>query len=332
MHATVDSMAALLNEILDISRLDAGTVAPRTASFAMQSVLDRLRAAYMLPATRKGLLLRVRACDAIVETDPVLLYRVLANLTENALRYTREGGVLIGCRSRGDGLWVEVWDTGVGIPEDQFEAIFQEFRQLSNPQRDRELGFGLGLAIVERTARLLDLPLRLASRVGHGSVFRLRLPHGDPAHVRAPDAPRSTDALEGCRVVVVEDDAPIRAGLLLLLEGWGCDARAVSHGSDLDALLDAMPLPPEAFVVDYRMPGEETGIDVLLRMRERFPEAFGILVSGDVSPQVLRAAREAHVELLHKPLKPARLRALLGSARTGRDVPMEAAAREAEQA
>ena len=332
IHATVDSMSALLNEILDISRLDAGTVAPRTSSFRVSDVLDRLRAAYTFPASRKELAFRVRSCDAVVKTDPVLLYRVLVNLTENALRYTLTGGVLVGCRMREEGLWIEVWDTGMGIPSDQFEAIFQEFRQLGNPQRDREQGFGLGLAIVERTARLLELPLQLASRVDRGSVFRLRVPRGDPAQVRLAEVPRPAEALEGCRVVVVEDDAPIRAAMALLLEGWRCEVRVASSGRELDGVLGAMAQAPEVFIVDYRMPGDETGIALLQRMRARFPEAFGILVSGDLAPDVLRAAREAHVELLHKPLRPARLRALLGAARVGQPGMLEAAVREAEQA
>ncbi len=108
----------------------------------------------------------------MIETDPILLYRVLVNLINNALRYTREGGVLVGCRRRAGGLWIEVWDTGIGIPKENFKDIFREFQQLSNPQRDREQGLGLGLAIVERTTRLLDHPIQLRSRVGRGSVFK----------------------------------------------------------------------------------------------------------------------------------------------------------------
>ena len=332
MHATVESMSTLLNEILDLSRLDAGTVAPRTSTFRVSSVLDRLRAAYTFPATRKALALRVRQSDAVVTTDPVLLYRILVNLTENALRYTRRGGVLIGCRRREDGLWIEVWDTGVGIPASQFDAIFQEFHQLGNPQRDREQGFGLGLAIVDRTARLLGLRLRVASRVDRGSVFRLCVPCGDPAQVRPVEAARPAEALEGCRVVVVEDDARIRAAMVLLLEGWGCEVRAAADGRDLDGVLASMQQPPEALIVDFRLPGDEDGVALLRRIRERYPDAFGILVSGDVGPDVLRAAREANLELLHKPLRPARLRALLGAAHSGRADVVEAALREAERA
>ena len=315
IHSTVESMSVLLNEILDISRLDAGTVAPQRTSFRVAAVLDRLRAAYTFPAARKELALRVRSCDSVISTDPVLLYRILVNLVENALRYTRRGGVLIACRAREEGLWIEVWDTGIGIPKDQFDAIFQEFHQLKNPHRDREQGFGLGLAIVERTARLLQLPLELRSRVEHGSVFRLRVPYGDATQVKPVEVARGPESLEGCRMVVVEDDAEIRAAMTLLLEGWGCTVYAAATGYGLDDILERLPGPPDALIVDYRLPGDETGIDIMLRVRERYPDTFGILVSGDVSPAVLRAAKDADIELLHKPLRPARLRAVLGAMR-----------------
>jgi signal transduction histidine kinase len=315
IHATVESMSSLLNEILDISRLDAGTVAPHRTSFRLSTVFDRLRASYAYPAARKDLLLRVRSTDHIVKTDPVLLYRILANLVDNALRYTRKGGVLVGCRPRAEGVWVEVWDTGVGIPEDQHDTIFLEFHQLANQHRDREQGFGLGLAIVDRTARLLQLPLKLRSAPGHGSVFRLRVPYGDPAQARGPEVDRAPEPLENCRVVVVEDDVEIRSAMLLLLEGWRCDVSAVASGAELDALLATMDAPPDALIADYRLPGEENGIHIVQRVRARWPKTLGILISGDVTPTVLRAAKDAGIELVHKPIRPARLRALLGSMR-----------------
>ena len=315
IHATVESMSSLLNEILDISRLDAGTVAPHRTSFRLSTVFDRLRASYAYPAARKDLLLRVRSTNHIVKTDPVLLYRILANLVDNALRYTRKGGVLVGIRPRTEGLWIEVWDTGIGIPEDQHDTIFLEFQQLANPHRDREQGFGLGLAIVDRTARLLQLPLKLRSVPGRGSVFRLRVPYGDPTQARAPEVDRAPEPLENCRVVVVEDDVEIRSAMLLLLEGWRCDVTAVASGPELDALLATMDGPPDALIADYRLPGEENGIHIVQRVRARWPKTLGILISGDVTPTVLRAAKDAGIELVHKPIRPARLRALLGSMR-----------------
>ena len=320
IHATIESMSSLLNEILDISRLEAGTVSPQLSSFPIAQVLDRLRAGYTLAAARKDLSLRVRDDDCVVKTDPVLLYRILVNLVENAVRYTRHGGVLVACRRRADGLWVEVWDTGVGIPADQHEAIFVEFHQVRNPHRDREQGFGLGLAIVRRMARLLNLDVQLRSRVGRGSVFRVRVPYGDLAEVRAPEPATPVKALEGCRVAILEDDAAIRDAMKVMLEGWNCEVHAVADGRELDALLKRLPEPPRVLIADYRLPGGEDGIDIVQRVRARHPGIAGILVSGDVSPPVLRAAREADIEMIHKPLRPARLRALLGALQSGVEV------------
>ncbi len=312
IRTSVDAMASLLNEILDISRFDAGTVRPQRASFPVATVLDRLRSAFAHPASQRGLAFRVRGNAAIVDSDPILLYRILVNLTHNALRYTRAGGVLIGCRRRREGLSIEVWDTGVGIPEDQYEAIFQEFRQLDNPQRDREKGFGLGLAIVERTARLLEHPLQVRSRVGRGSRFRIVVPYGDPELVGETEAPRQSELLEGCRVLVVEDDLEIRMATTLLLEGWRCRVHAAASGAELDRVLGALDAAPDAILADYRLPGSETGIQIIARLRERYPRAGAILISGDIAPEVLREAQAAGLPFLHKPLRPARLRSLLG--------------------
>src|SRR5262249_30779585 len=155
----------------------------------------------------------------------------------NALQYTQEGGVLVGCRKRRDGLAIEVWDTGVGIPEDKYEEIFREFHQLANPQRDRGQGLGLGLAIVERTAQLLDHRIEVRSRVHRGSVFSIIVPYGDPDRVSQRESSATPDALDGCTVLVIEDEAEIRAAMVILLEGWRCKVLAASSGTEADALL-----------------------------------------------------------------------------------------------
>lgn len=332
IRTSVDAMSALLNEILDISRFDAGTVSPQRSSFTVSTVLDRLRSAFSYPAAQRNLSFRVRGCKAVVDSDPILLYRILVNLTHNALRYTREGGILVGCRRRREGVLIEVWDSGVGIPADQFEAIFREFHQLQNPQRDREKGFGLGLAIVERTARLLEHPLRVRSRVGRGSVFSILVPYGDPARVGAAESPRPAEILEGCRVLVVEDDREIRQATILLLEGWRCEVHAAASGAELDRLLATLAAPPDAILADYRLPGGENGIQIIARLRDRYPGAGAILVSGDIAPEVHREAQAAGLPFLHKPLRPARLRALLGALwRSRQRAPARAAASEAAE-
>ena len=313
IRTSVIAMSALLNAILDVSKFDAGTVKVERTHFPVALVLDRLRNSFSYPATQKYLSFRVRRSAAIVETDAILLYRILTNLCNNALQYTQEGGILIGCRRRPDGLAIEVWDTGVGIPEDKYQEIFREFHQLANPQRDRTQGLGLGLAIVERTAALLDHRVEVRSRVGRGSVFSIVLPHGDPAKVREREAPASADQLDGCTVLVVEDEAEIRAAMTILLEGWRCKVLAASSGTEADALLLREDDAPDAILADYRLPGPENGIQIMRRLRRRFPGVGGVLITGDIGPETLREAEDAGYQILHKPLRPARLRALLGS-------------------
>jgi signal transduction histidine kinase/ActR/RegA family two-component response regulator len=315
IRSSVTEMAALLNGILDISRFDAGTVKPERAHFPVRNVLDRVRSTFAELAARHELALRVAPSSAVVESDPILLYRIVANIATNALRYTDRGTVLVGCRRREDGVEIQVWDTGPGIAAADIPEIFREFYQLGNPQRDREQGLGLGLAIVERTAKLLGHPLAVRSRVGRGSLFSVLVPYGDAREIHAHARLRATDSasLEGCSVLVVEDEREIRAAMTILLEGWGCEVVAASSGPEAHALLDGITAAPDVILADYRLSGEDNGIRVIRGMRMRFPQAVGILISGDIAPHVLKEAELAGVRLLHKPLRPARLRSLLGN-------------------
>jgi signal transduction histidine kinase/CheY-like chemotaxis protein len=314
IRSSVVSMAALLNAILDVSRFDAGTVKPELTHFPVAQVLDRLRGAFGGQAAQKGIALRVCTSSALVHTDAILLYRILANIANNALRYTLHGKVLVGCRHRPEGLAIEVWDTGPGIPEENLEDIFREFYQLGNPQRDREQGLGLGLAIVERTARLLGHRLDVRSRLGRGSVFSLLVPYGNALEVR-PARPAAPDwvPLLGCLVLVVEDEKEIRSAMKILLQGWGCTVLTAASGAEARALLEREENAPDIILADYRLGGDESGIQLLDSMVKRFPLANGILISGDIAPQVLKEAQASGYTLLHKPLRPARLRALLGN-------------------
>jgi signal transduction histidine kinase/CheY-like chemotaxis protein len=329
MRSSVHTMAALLNAILDISKFDAGTVKPVRSHFRVGHVLDRLRSSFAQQAAENNLALTVMPSAAVVESDPILLYRILVNLTTNALRYTDRGKVLVGCRRRRDGLAIEVWDTGPGIPQEDLRDIFKEFHQLGNPTRDRDQGLGLGLAIVERTAALLDHPLVVKSRVGRGSMFSIRVPYGDAQKIRGGDAPHSAQwaSLEGCVALVVEDDKEIRAAMTILLESWSCKVLCAASGPEARALVASSGCAPNVILADYRLPGEENGIHVIRSVQRAHPSAAGILISGDIAPAILKEAERSGFQLLHKPLRPARLRALLG--RTWRDRP--ALAREPEE-
>jgi signal transduction histidine kinase len=176
----VTSLNELLSDLLDLSKLEAGVVEPKQSDFPVSQILDKVVAGYAGAAREKGLRLRVVPSRLHASTDPVLFERIVTNLVSNALRYTRQGGTVIGCRHRAGRIWLEICDTGIGIPEDQQEVIFEEFRQLANPERSREKGSGLGLAIVRKTARLLGLDVRVSSQPGRGSTFAVELPLGPP--------------------------------------------------------------------------------------------------------------------------------------------------------
>ena len=319
IRSSVTSMAALLNAILDVSRYDVSSVKPARRHFRASEMLDRLRAAFGAQAKAKGLELRFVGCSAVVETDPELLFRILCNITENALRYTDRGTVLIGCRRRPDGIGFEVRDTGPGIPEKELPHIFREFYQVEDPKRERPEGLGLGLAIVERTAKLLGHPLTVRSRPGHGAMFAVVVPYGDEDQVQAPVADPDWTSLRGCSVLVVEDEKEIRAAMSILLESWGCDTMSASSGREALGLLGGHAVAPDIVLADYQLPGDLDGIQLIGAVRRIHPTARGILMSGDIAAPLTHKAEGIGLPLLHKPVRPARLRSLLGSMFRERD-------------
>jgi signal transduction histidine kinase/ActR/RegA family two-component response regulator len=323
ISSSVAALSALLNEILDISRFDAGTVRPVRRAFPLSRVLERLRADSSQAAAQRGLSLRIRPCEAVVDTDEVILYRILANFVDNALRYTTRGGVLVGCRRRVEGVSIQVWDTGCGVPADQLDAIFLEFHQVGNPHRDREQGLGLGLAIVERAARVLGHRLDVRSRPGRGSMFSITVPHGDAARVEAPEG-AAREPLEGCAVLVVEDDRQIRDAMTLLLEQWKCRVATAASEAEVDGALARLGVAPDMVIADYRLPEGRTGLHAIAQVRARHPRVAAAITTGDVSAAALLEMQAANLPILHKPLRPARLRALLGAALSARGAPRAA--------
>ncbi|MBU0751287.1 MAG: hybrid sensor histidine kinase/response regulator [Gammaproteobacteria bacterium] len=317
---SAEAMNALLDALLDISKLDANVVRADRRPIPVQALLDDMAREFMPLAEQKGLRLRVRPCAATIVSDPVLLGQVLRNLLGNAIRYTQEGGVLIGCRRRQGRLVIAVADTGIGIAANQHAAVFAEFFQAGNQARDRKQGLGLGLAIVQRLAHLLDHPLSLRSELGRGSCFAVAVPLAAATDAAAAAAPEAEDiamaaSLAGRRVLAIDDDEAIRSGLTSLLQGWGCTVTAA--GSVVDALeqVDAGPAAIDAVVSDMGLPGPGNGIDAIVALRQRFGSRLpAILVTGDTSRAALQAATAANLILLHKPIKPAQLRAALSAA------------------
>ena len=315
ISASVEALETLFNELLDLSKIDAGVVKPQLTDFSLQTLLDRLTMDFDPEAFDKGLRFRIRGCANYVYSDPVLLERILRNLITNALRYTRAGGVLVGCRRRGPTVRLEVWDTGVGIPVDQQERVFDEFVQIGNPERDRRKGLGLGLAIVKRLALLLQLPLELKSRVGQGTVFRVDLPLGQrPVEaVRTPSkGVRSEHDLTDVLVLVVDDEQTILDGMSALLRGWGADVIASQSTAEALECLRASEVRPDLIVADYQLRGSETGIDTIGAVRSLCGQDVpAIMITGSTTPERVEEAKSAGFHLLLKPVMPAKLRALI---------------------
>ena len=317
LEASVRAMQDLLDALLDISRLDADAVRVQLQPVPLASLFEQLRGALMPVATDKGLRLRVRDSSLWVQSDPTLLHRILLNLVSNALRYTGHGGVLVGCRrSRGGShVWIEVWDTGVGIPAEHQQDIFREFYQIGNPERDRSKGLGLGLNIVDRTARLLGHDLKLCSVPGHGTRFRLELPlapAGDlQALMAAAEQPQQVDDVRGLRILVIEDDRQSAQALRGLLDSWGCMVAVVEGLQGALTVVDG-GFTPDLVLSDFRLRAGESGMQTLHSLRTRLERPLpACLMSGDTDPELIQSCRDAGLPLLHKPVRPAKLRTLI---------------------
>jgi signal transduction histidine kinase/CheY-like chemotaxis protein len=304
---SVSAMDGLFSALLDISRLDAGVVAPDLRRFPIMDLLLVLERDYTPEAESKGLTLRIRSCPAWVRSDPVLLERILRNLLSNAVRYTDRGGVLLGCRRR-SGLRIEIWDTGRGIPAAQAQHVFEEFFQLDNPERDRTKGLGLGLAIVRRLAGLLGHPIAFASVPGRGSMFGIDVPIAEPARARFPAV--APGAARSGTILVVDDEMAIQEGMRSLLTGWGHGVICAGSGDESFACLAESGVRPDLIICDYRLRGQETGATVIGRLRATYgAEIPGVLITGDTAPNRLEEAAASGLLLLHKPVSNSRLRA-----------------------
>lgn len=318
LEGSTNALQVLLNAMLDISKLDAGVIQPAVESFLLTKVLDEVEREFAPQMREKGIRFRVIPSREVIQSDPALLGRILRNLVSNALRYTSSGAVLVGCRRRGDRLRIEVRDSGVGIAEDQQSAIFNEFYQLNNPERDQEKGLGLGLAIVERLARLLDHAVSVVSLPGKGSTFAVEVPFGRVrrqfSDVDARDAALDLDVASAA-VLVIEDDPVVREAMRGLLGDWGCDVYAASSLDEVLAWLRSDARRPDVIIADFHLHEDETGIQAVESVRERLGTGIpALLVTGDTSADRLRDAQTNGYHLLHKPVHPLQLRSALAKA------------------
>ncbi len=310
----VSVMNDLFNALLDISKLDAGAVAPEVAAIPIDPLLQRIEDMFAADAREKSLRLRVLHSGAWVRSDRLLLERIVLNLVSNAVRYTERGGIVVGCRRRGAALRIEVWDSGIGIPEDQRQNIFGEFYQVDDANAGRP-GLGLGLAIVDRLCRLLHHPLELTSTPGRGSRFAITVPLA-PAQIEITEAALPLQAalqpFAGKFVVMIDDDRLVLDGMGGLLRGWGCRVSAsTSSGAALASLLE-LHQAPDLIISDHHFSHGETGIAVIERLRHTFNAPIpALLVTGDISVERKQEAAASGYELLQKPVPPMILRATM---------------------
>ena len=302
MNLALQALGSQLDALLDVSKLDAGVVPVQARAFALQPFLAQLVAEFEPVAQRKGLRLQL-ACptDACVRADTLLFERVVRNLVDNAIKYTERGHVSLHAQRQAGGLQLVVSDTGLGIPADEQQRVFEEFYQLGNPERNRSQGLGLGLAIVKRLADLMALPLVLRSAPGQGTQVSLLLPEAAlPAPPPAAPSPSPAAPLAGLRLLVVDDEEQVRQGMLAVLGGLGCQAMAVADADE--ACAAATGLRPDAVLADLRLRGTVDGIAAVARLRAMHPGLPALLISGDTAPERLREASAAGLRLLHKPV------------------------------
>lgn len=316
LEASVQSMQDLLDGLLDVSRLDAGAVQVQLGPVNMGELFHSLRKALQPLAESKGLRLRIRPSPYWAMTDPVLLQRMVMNLANNAIRYTERGTVMISCR-RVDGgrkVRLDVADSGIGISPTHQEDIFREFYQVGNSGRDRAQGLGLGLNIVERTAQLLGHAITLRSALGCGTRFSIHLPAAQAVEAfttLAPADPQGLGGVEGMRVLVIEDDGFALEAIRDLLSSWGCVVNAAATVAQALDFVNAYAAP-DVVLSDFRLGEARNGLDVIAMVRAHARrEIPACLMSGDTDAGLIQAAKDAGLTLLHKPVRPAKLRSFL---------------------
>ncbi|MBB3238766.1 PAS domain S-box-containing protein [Pseudomonas sp. Tn43] len=312
-HQALEGAEDLLTDLLDISRLDQAAVKPDIALYRLDELFAPLVSEFQSVAAAAGLKLRVHMGDYAIHTDLRLMTRILRNFLSNACRYTDEGCILLGARRRGDALRIEVWDTGRGIPADRLESIFLEFNQLDVGRAADRKGVGLGLAIVERIAKILDYRIKVHSRPGRGSMFSIEVPISQeiplPISQAAPQ-PSTGNPLPGRRLLVLDNEVSILESMSALLGQWGCEV--ITATDEATALVALQGQAPELILADYHLDHGVVGCEVVRHLREHFSQRIAaVIITADRTDQCRRSLQRLGAPLLNKPVKPGKLRAVL---------------------
>ncbi|MCE8001082.1 MAG: response regulator [Rhodobiaceae bacterium] len=306
----------LLDGLVDVSRLDAGAIVADQRTIDLGSFAARVAGEFTAVADEKGIDLKIDCDSAVARTDPILFARIVRNLLSNAIKFTdSRGSVGVSVRLKSETIEVVISDTGYGIPMDKQSLIFDEYVQLGNRERNREKGLGLGLSIVRRLANLLGIELSLESAPGQGTVFRLSVPVVDTSQAGdVGDEERSDErpgVVSDLCILIVDDEDAIRSGMTTLLSSWGCQVLSAGSGEDAIGLLSHDQATPDVLLIDRRLGGAETGMDVVERVRDELNEDVPVLLmTGDIAAAPEDFAIPG-LKLLHKPVEPSMIQGFL---------------------
>jgi signal transduction histidine kinase/CheY-like chemotaxis protein len=305
----------LLSALLDISKLDSGMYEPEPEAIHVAELFEQLRRRFKALAANRNLQLRVRSCKRHIYSDRNLLYRILQNFLANAIRYTEKGGVMLGCQLRDDSLRISVWDTGVGIDEEELQVVFQEFQRLDYAERLDDKGLGLGLAICDRITRMLDYEMDVRSRPGRGSRFSIMVPLASQESIERQARPSASTGdharLESLKVLCIDNEPDILEGMNMLLDRWGCEVMLAENLEQARKQVTENMIP-DMVLVDHHLSDNRYGLDVMRSLDGDLGISLpAIVITADRSPELEEEVKKRGYGLLRKPIKPAALRALM---------------------
>lgn len=316
VSASLDDVENLLGTLVDISKLDAGVIKPDITAFDLRDLLNNIAREFRQMAMAEGLELDFVPCSTVVKSDSQLLARILRNFLSNAIRYTGQGRILLGCRRRRDHILIQVWDTGPGIPQDKLAEIFQEFKRIRPAGSPPDKGLGLGLAIVDKISRMLGHQITVQSEEGRGSVFSVSVPLGRLRTTGAVSKKSSLPAMEhglnGARIWVIDNDHAIGRGMQTLLEGWDCRVVTAVSLTDLERQLDPARAPVDLILADYHLDNDENGVDLVAAINQcRGDKVPVIMITANYTNELKQHIREQGHLLMNKPVKPSKMRSTL---------------------
>ncbi len=316
VSTSLDDVESLLGTLVDISKLDAGVIKPDVTAFDLRDLLNNIARECQQMAIAENLTLDFVASSAIVESDSQLLARILRNFLTNAIRYTSSGRILLGCRRQAGHVVLQVWDTGPGIPQDKLSEIFQEFKRIRPDGSRPDKGLGLGLAIVDKIARMLGHEITVSSIEGKGSMFSVRVPLGKlrPRREVTEKTLRvvADQGLGGARIWVIDNDHAICEGMRVLLEGWDCQVTGATSLAELERQLDPVVSPVDLILADYHLDNDETGVDAVASINQRRKHPVPVvMITANYTNELKQHIRELGYVLMNKPVKPLKLRSTL---------------------